>query len=208
MTQFDALDIEFAVTNNEELYIFQVRPIASQHLREVGDHRLNEHLECAQKRFEDYQIAQPDVQGDATIFGVMPDWNPAEIVGTKPHRLAISLYQTLITNDIWAQQRAEFGYKDVRPYPLIINFAGHPYVDVRASIHSFLPNRLSANTTKKLVNFYVERLKTHPEWHDKLEFMVMPTCYTVDFKDRWHDLLINEAEFSEDEYHIKRFRSI
>ncbi len=200
LTQFDALDIEFAVTNAGELYIFQVRPIASQHLREVGDHRLDEHLGCAAKRFSDYQTAQPDVQGDATIFGVMPDWNPAEIVGTKPHRLAISLYQTLITNDIWAQQRAEFGYKDVRPYPLIINFAGHPYVDVRASIHSFLPNNLSTDTTKKLVNFYIHRLKNNPEWHDKLEFMVMPTCYTVDFKDRWHDLLINEAKLSENEY--------
>lgn len=200
LTQFDALDIEFAVTNDGELYIFQVRPIASQHLREVGDQRLNDHLECAKKRFEDYQTAQPDVQGDTTIFGVMPDWNPAEIVGTKPHRLAISLYQTLITNDIWAQQRAEFGYKDVRPYPLIINFAGHPYVDVRASIHSFLPNSLSSNTTKKLVNFYINRLKNNPEWHDKLEFMVMPTCYTADFRDRWHDLLIDEAKLSESEY--------
>ena len=200
LTQFDALDIEFAVTNDEELYIFQVRPIASQHLREISDHRLNEHLECAAKRFVDYQTAQPDVQGDTTIFGVMPDWNPAEIVGTKPHRLAISLYQTLITNDIWAQQRADFGYKDVRPYPLIINFVGHPYVDVRASIHSFLPNDLSADTTKKLVNFYINRLKNNPEWHDKLEFMVMPTCYTVDFKNRWHDLLINEAKLSENEY--------
>lgn len=200
LTQFDALDIEFAVTNDEELYIFQVRPIASQHLREIGDHRLSEHLECAAKRFVDYQNTQPDVQGDATIFGVMPDWNPAEIVGTKPHRLAISLYQALITNDIWAQQRAEFGYKDVRPYPLIINFVGHPYVDVRASIHSFLPNNLSADTTKKLVNFYIYRLKNNPEWHDKLEFMVMPTCYTVDFKDRWHNLLINEAKLSENEY--------
>ena len=200
LTQFDALDIEFAVTNDKELYIFQVRPIASQHLREISDHRLDEHLECAKKRFEDYQTAKPDVQGDTTIFGVMPDWNPAEIVGTKPHRLAISLYQTLITNDIWAQQRAEFGYKDVRPYPLIINFVGHPYVDVRASIHSFLPNDLSANTTKKLVNFYINRLKNNPEWHDKLEFMVMPTCYTIDFKDRWHDLLVTEAKLSENEY--------
>lgn len=200
LTQFDALDIEFAVTNNEELYIFQVRPIASQHLREVDDHRLNEHLEHAAKRFLDYQTAQPDIKGDATIFGVMPDWNPAEIVGTKPHRLAISLYQTLITNDIWAQQRTEFGYKDVRPYPLIVNFVGHPYVDVRASIHSFLPNDLSADTTKKLVNYYINRLKNNPEWHDKLEFMVMPTCYTIDFKDRWYDLLINEAKLSEDEY--------
>ncbi len=199
LVQFDALDIEFAVTDNDELYIFQVRPIASQKLREVTDESLRTYLADAEQRFADYQVPHPDVRGKETIFGVMPDWNPAEIVGTKPHRLAISLYQSLITNDIWAQQRAEFGYKDVRPYPLIVNFIGHPYVDVRASVHSFLPNVLSDETTEKLVNYFVRRLKQNPAWHDKLEFMVMPTCYTVDFEDRWRELLTTEAGLSEEE---------
>ena len=149
---------------------------------------------------KNYQIPHPDVRGKETIFGVMPDWNPAEIVGTKPKRLAISLYQSLITNDIWAQQRAEFGYKDVQPYPLIVNFVGHPYVDVRASVHSFLPNVLSDEATEKLVDYFVGRLKQNPAWHDKLEFMVMPTCYTVDFEDRWYELLTTEAGLSEEEF--------
>ena len=38
----------------------------------------------------------------------MPDWNPAEIIGTGPKPLAFSLYRGLITNDIWARQRFEF----------------------------------------------------------------------------------------------------
>lgn len=200
LVQFDALDIEFAVTDNDELYVFQVRPIASQKLREVTDESLQNYLADAEQRFGDYQIAHPDIQGKETIFGVMPDWNPAEIIGVKPRRLAVSLYQHLITNDIWAQQRAEFGYKDVRPYPLIVNFIGHPYVDVRASVHSFLPNALSNETTEKLVNYFVCRLKQNPAWHDKLEFMVMPTCYTVDFEDRWYKLLTTEAGLSEEEF--------
>ena len=200
LVQFDALDIEFAVTDNDELYVFQVRPIASQKLREVNDESLQNYLADAERRFEDYQIAHPNIRGKETIFGVMPDWNPAEIVGTKPKRLAISLYQSLITNDIWAQQRAEFGYKDVQPYPLIVNFVGHPYVDVRASVHSFLPNVLSDEATEKLVDYFVGRLKKNPAWHDKLEFMVMPTCYTVDFEDRWYKLLTTEAGLSEEEF--------
>ena len=200
LVQFDALDIEFAVTDDDELYIFQVRPIAFQKLREVTDESLQNYLADVEQRFADYQIAHPDIRGKETIFGVMPDWNPAEIVGTKPKRLAISLYQSLITNAIWAQQRAEFGYKDVRPYPLIVNFVGHPYVDVRASVHSFLPNALSNETTEKLVDYFVGRLKQNPAWHDKLEFMVMPTCYTVDFEDRWHGLLTTEAGLSEEEF--------
>ena len=40
--------------------------------------------------------------GNKTYFGVMPDWNPAEIIGIKPKPLALSLYQELITNFIWA----------------------------------------------------------------------------------------------------------
>lgn len=200
LAQFDALDIEFAVTEAGELYIFQVRPLVLQHLRELDDASLDQHLRTVSQRFEDLQKSHPFVMGDKTIFGVMPDWNPAEIVGIKPKALAISLYQELITNDVWAQQRAEFGYKDVRPYPLITCFAGHPYVDVRASIHSFLPAALTKSTTHKLVNYYVERLRKHPEWHDKVEFMVMPTCETFDFDERWKAVLTQDAGLSEEEF--------
>ncbi|MBP5191143.1 MAG: hypothetical protein J6Z25_01050 [Opitutales bacterium] len=203
-TQLDALDVEFAVTQQKELYLFQVRPLTSQHLREIEDEQLQSHLEAAAERFVALQTPPPDIQGDATIFGIMPDWNPAEIVGTKPHTLDISLYQTVITNSIWAQQRAEFGYQDVRPYPLIVNFVGHPYVDVRASIHSFLPASLPKKTTRKLVTFFLARLKQHPAWHDKLEFMVMPTCYAFDFEDRWKEVLLQEAHLSETEYQTYR----
>ena len=37
----------------------------------------------------------------------MTDWNPAEMIGTKPGRLAGSLYRYLITDEAWAQQRSE-----------------------------------------------------------------------------------------------------
>ena len=70
----------------------------------------------------------------------MPDWNPAEIIGTKPYSLSFDLYRYLITDEVWATQRAEYGYRDVRPHPLLVSFSGHPYVDVRASFNSFIPN--------------------------------------------------------------------
>ena len=35
----------------------------------------------------------------------MSDWNPAEIIGKKPTKLAFSLYSELITNSIWAEQK-------------------------------------------------------------------------------------------------------
>ena len=35
----------------------------------------------------------------------MPDWNPAEIIGTNPRKLASSLYQNQITDHIWSEAR-------------------------------------------------------------------------------------------------------
>ena len=95
------------------------------------------------------------VFGDDTIFGNMPDWNPAEIIGTNPKPLAFSLYNRLITNDIWSQARGRAGYKKIIGHPLILLIAGHPYVDVRASFSSFIPSKLSAELNNKLFNYYL-----------------------------------------------------
>ena len=39
--------------------------------------------------------------------------NPAEMIGKKPSQLALSLYSELITNSVWAEQRFNYGYKNV-----------------------------------------------------------------------------------------------
>ena len=38
------------------------------------------------------------------LYTVMPDWDPAEMIGIKPKALAFSLYQELITDFIWAKK--------------------------------------------------------------------------------------------------------
>ena len=38
----------------------------------------------------------PYLFGKKTIFGIMPDWNPAEIIGIRPKPLALSLYKDLL----------------------------------------------------------------------------------------------------------------
>ena len=136
--------------------------------------------------------------GNKAFFGVMPDWNPAEIIGTKPNVMAESLYKYLILDEIWAKQRKEYGYRDVRPKSLLVNFAGHPYIDIRASFNSFIPNKLPERIAKKLVNFSLNWLENHPELHDKVEFEVIPTCYDLDF-NRWKKRLLSEAKFTKNE---------
>ena len=60
--------------------------------------------------------------GHTSYFGVMPDWNPAEMIGTKPKALALSLYQELITDFIWAKNREKYGFSDLTSNHLMTNF--------------------------------------------------------------------------------------
>jgi choline kinase/phosphohistidine swiveling domain-containing protein len=179
---FDKLDIEFAVDKNNVVHIFQVRPVVVNHdsydldLQEIRD-SLNEDVQ----KYKSLQEKLPFISGNQVIFSNMPDWNPAEIIGTRPKPLSLSLYQELITNNIWAKQRAEFGYKDVRPYPLIYSFSSQPYVDVRASFNSFIPSSVPDNSADRIVNAYLKILCDKPYLYDKVEFDIVFTVWTHDF---------------------------
>ncbi|MFW5695869.1 MAG: PEP-utilizing enzyme, partial [Alkalispirochaeta sp.] len=122
--------------------------------------------------------------GGRTAWGVMPDWNPAEIVGLNPRPLAFSLYRHVITDEIWGRSREECGYRRTRPRPGIVDLAGKPYVDIRMSFSSFTPAALPNEIADPLVEAAVEHLASHPHLHDKVEFEVMPTAYDLDFDSR------------------------
>ena len=53
------------------------------------------------------------ILGGVTIFGQMPDWNPAEIIGRVPKALSMSLYRVLIMNSAWRVARSEMGYRSL-----------------------------------------------------------------------------------------------
>lgn len=191
---YDALDIEFALDKQGKVYLLQVRPIAAADSLDAGF--TSEQVLQLQAKACDYwlqlQTPAPQVKGSKALFGVMPDWNPAEIIGTNPGQLAVSLYKHLILNDIWAQQRAEYGYREVRPQPLLRLFAGKPYIDIRASFNSFVPRELSEELAEKLVDFYLNWLEKYPHLHDKVEFDVVPTCFGPKF-DKWEARLTEQA---------------
>ena len=179
---YEKLDIEFAIDSQSQVHIFQVRPISVDHSDyDYSRAQISLRLASASARFTTLQKPSPFVHGRRAIFGNMPDWNPAEIIGTRPRPLALSLYRELITDDVWARQRAEYGYRDVRPQPLITAFCGQPYVDIRASINSFIPASLSEELAGRLVDAYLDILLASPSKHDKLEFEVAFTSWTPDF---------------------------
>jgi len=182
LLDYDRLDIEFAIDKQHFVHIFQVRPITVDHSEfEIEDDQIYSALHYSTNHFKHLQISSPFILGERAIFGVMSDWNPAEIIGTRPRPLAFSLYRFLITDEIWAKQRAEFGYRDVRPQPLLIAFCGQPYVDIRASLNSFIPAAVPDQTAEKLVEAYLAILTAQPHLHDKLEFSVAFTIWTPTF---------------------------
>lgn len=119
----------------------------------------------------------------------MPDWNPAEILGVRPKKLAISLYKELITDNIWAHQRYDYGYRDLTMHPLMVSFCGVPFIDTRITFNSFVPRSLNSSIAEKLVNYYLDTLANYPKYHDKIEFEIVYSCYYFGLHDVLKKLL-------------------
>ena len=169
---------------NGQLYLLQVRPLAVNGSRAVSSQGIDTAVDAIARKIELLSRPHPYLHGSRAIFAVMPDWNPAEIIGLRPWPLSLSLYCELITDAIWAYQRDNYGYKNLRSFPLLVSFHGLPYIDVRVSFNSFVPRDLPENLAGRLVNYYIERLLSEPHLHDKVEFEIIFSCYTLDLPQR------------------------
>ena len=65
-------------------------------------------LRKLEKKIKKLKVKNNHLIGNTSFFGVMPDWNPAEIIGIKPKPLSTSLYRELITDHVWAINRKKF----------------------------------------------------------------------------------------------------
>jgi len=185
LTGLENLDIEFAITKEEKLILFQVRPlVVKNHNNFHQDSDIVDELLFVSNHIKDYQVKNLGVLGEKTFFSNMTDWNPAEMIGKHPHLLDLSIYKKLICDSTWAESRGYLGYRRLYGVSLIKVFCGYPYVDVRASFNSFIPNTLSNDLAEKLVNTYLKKLQIEPYLHDKVEFDITHNVYTFDFKER------------------------
>jgi hypothetical protein len=193
------VDCEFAVTCEGEcevLWLLQARSLIMPHASE-SETEQTERLQRIQDKVARGMLPHPFLMGRRTVYGVMPDWNPAEIIGVRPKPLALSLYRELVTDAIWAYQRHNYGYRNLRSFPLMPHFFGLPYIDVRLSFNSFIPADLDEGLAGRLVDHYIDRLLAEPTLHDKVEFEIVFSCYTLDLPQRLERLA--EAGFSKDE---------
>ncbi|MCC6298121.1 MAG: NTP transferase domain-containing protein [Anaerolineales bacterium] len=182
---YDSLDIEFAMQNNEEIYILQVRPlVANRKLQYFSDSDITQEIDAIKESVRILNDRSNLLVGRRSVLGVMPDWNPAEIIGRSPRPLALTLYQYLIVDETWGIQRAEYGYRSAYPVPLVVGLGGQGYVDVRASFNSFIPATVPDDLAARLVDHYIDRLVEMPHLHDKVEFEVAFTCFSFDFDVR------------------------
>lgn len=179
------LDIEFALDGDNQFYLLQIRPMSAQpHWQET--------IPIANALHAEHQQLQVFFSQQNTIFGVMPDWNPAELIGQTPKALASSLFQQLITDSTWREARASMGYHNPENTRLMRMLLGHPFIDVRASFASLIPAALPQNLAARLQDVWLSRLKEHPECHDKVEFEVAQTV--LDFTcDTQFDIKTNHS---------------
>ena len=176
------LDIEFAQTQKGTVFLLQVRPIS---VVRNWNRRADKSISQALKNLESFLVERnrhkPHLAGKSTVLGQMPDWNPAELIGVKPSPLSVSLFSFLITDSVWQEARALMGYRPVPKEPLMVILAGRPFIDVRSSFNSFLPQGLPTPVEEAVVSAWVDRLRENPEFHDKVEFEIAQTVLDFSF---------------------------
>jgi hypothetical protein len=183
-TRRRALEIELAERHDGTLAVLQLRALAQPARRATLDADVSRVLAHAAAAVEDCAAPRPGVVGSGTILGQMPDWNPAELIGTMPSPLAAALFQDLIADDVWQRARASMGYRALPATRLVTIIAGRPWVDVRASCNSFLPATLDDAPAAALVDGWLEGLRQRPDLHDKLELDVVATVRDFTFAER------------------------
>ena len=183
------LDIEFGVRSDSKIVIFQVRPITSikKINMVISDNSVTNLVQKNKNKFLNLKKHENCTRSEIA-FSDMTDWNPAEIIGNNPNFLDYSLYDYLIMSKAWYQGRKLLGYQKLKHVNLMTKFGNKPYVNVKVSFNSLLPDILDKKITKKLIKFYFNKLHESPHLHDKVEFEILLSCYDLTIDDRLIEL--------------------
>jgi phosphohistidine swiveling domain-containing protein len=171
----DKLDIEFLI-KKDQFFLLQARPLIIKDRSKIKN--FDEHYINIEKKINKLKKDSFNRVNKLALSN-MADWNPAEMIGENPKPLAFSLYQILITNKVWAEQRKNYGYKDLTNHILMYNLYGKPFINLQIDFASFIPNELSKALTKKIITRKIKELEKKKYLHDKIEFDIIDTCYNL-----------------------------
>ncbi|MBN1617905.1 hypothetical protein JW887_01010 [Candidatus Dojkabacteria bacterium] len=184
------LDIEFALTVDEDVHIFQVRELTTNKYSEPIVEKLPPWpiINNFQDQLCELLNRSNHLPGEKTILTDMSDWNPAEMLGDLPRPLDTSIYRYLITKSAWNKARTSIGYANVQNSELMLTLGHKPYIDARVSINSLTPSSVPLNIRDFLVNYGIDKISMEPEIQDKIEFEVAFSCFDLQVDHRFSDL--------------------
>ncbi|RHR40202.1 hypothetical protein DWX23_09650 [Parabacteroides sp. AF18-52] len=189
------LDIEFAITSDDRVVIFQVRPLAANYKFQV---RHND--EMFYRRYESDIQSYKEIKNYRTsrtmLLSDMAFWNPVEIIGVNPHNLDYSLYREIITRQAWNEGLLPLGYKRV-PDELMFRIGNKPYISLDYSFMALTPSILDDRLRDKLCDYYHSKILEDKSAHDKIEFEIVFSCFDFSTKKRLEEL--ERYGFSRDE---------
>ena len=196
--KLNSLDIEFSISASGKINLLQVRRLNVKNNH--NNSKVLKSYKLLEKKLNKILNDKSFLKGNLTIYSTMTDWNPAEIIGIKPNNLSYTLYSELITDYVWSKSRAYFNYCDLGETPLMYNFLGTPFIDLRADFNSFIPNNLNENFKNKLVSFYLNKYKKKPDFYfDKVESELI--IANLDFST-YKKIKIFENKFNKNEIKI------
>lgn len=190
------LDIEFAIDSNNEVILFQVRPLAAvthadlAQMDDVSFFKLKDSMKINYSNHIDV------LTGKTMKLSDMAFWNPSEIIGSNPKPLDYSLYQEIITSSAWNKGIAEIGYRKLSQ-ELMYQVGNKPYINLSYSFYALTPASITEELTLKLMHFYEERLEKDFSAHDKIEFEIAYTGYDFMVEKKSEAMLQNG--FTEEE---------
>lgn len=182
-----ALDIEFAVNTENQVILFQMRPLVASYKQghTYDDPAFFGLLENAGLMYEHHRNA---VTGTPMMLSDMAFWNPSEMIGNNPFPLDYSLYRALITHRAWNEGIVRLGYRKLCQ-DLMHRIGNKPYICLEYAFYSLIPQAVDEGLALKLVRYYEDSLKENLTAHDKIEFEIVFTTYDFATKEKSRRLL-------------------
>ena len=159
------LNIEFAVTNDDRIFMLQVRLLKPHSFSDTAQETI-----IRKNTYAANYVSTNEFLSD------MAFWNPSEMIGDAPHPLDFSLYDYLVTDSAWNKGIADMGYTVIKQN-LMTKIGRKPYIKLRTAFFALTPSTINDALRKKLIEYYCSVLLNDKNLHDKIEFEVVLTCF-------------------------------